>query len=983
MLTPAWAANRPPQALVLSDPAAETEAAFVHQVAEQVEAAGFEISFVDFDGLCRTNQLLSGNVDLLVLPDASRLPIAAAPPVEAFLKSSGNLLALGLPAWQSPLFKLNNRWQSRADYESVIAMQKPAQVLADFGSATLAQWRRQANDGTSPTTLELESNGQAKALHVIVSNLTGWDTVAGPDWTRPFPTGQSLTCFRAKGSARTTQLSVEWTEQDGSRWIAVVELTPEWKQYCLPPEAFKPWESLPSRGGAGDHLKVENARRFTVGVAFSHTAVGGGRHEYWIEDIGTAPNPFGSVAFPADAQIPVLETLCPDYLFFPVAGPIALSIPAGLNGAGFVPPQPLGVTEATQPRPCGAGFRQDRPWRWQPLLEARAPQGDYRGAVATLLVNAQLPFRGGVWAAFATTNHVFYQQPATLKILRETAARMREGIFLLEGGSEFFTLFEHQSCPLGARVANFGKRAAADLIVHLEVKVAGGESVAFSREWPVRIEPGHEQTVEAAWLPNDWPAGGYTVNVELLKEGRVVDRLSHPLNVWHPKSQPSFIEAREGSFWLAGNPWKAHGVNYMPSSGIGVGSEYFEYWLGRGAYDPEVIQRDLERVKAMNLNAVSVFIYHRSLGAQHLLDFLRRCEILGLRVNLSLRPGTPLDFRWAEMKELIEHYRIAQNDTVFAYDLAWEPSHFDHDHQKAYRPAWTAWLRKRYGDLAAAEKSWDVPLPDANPSAGPANPAPRETRIGEVPSSFQLFHDGPWRKLVADYRAFLDELLRDKYAEARRLARSIDPHHPVSFRMQLAGDPTHLGEGLLPYDFYGLADAVDIWEPEAYGRIGEWDRVRPGIFTAAYARLCDPQKPVLWAEMGYNVWNLNRMAPDSQKLDFAARFYRNFYQMLRQSGANGVFFWWYPGGFRLYENSDFGIINPDGTDRSITEIIRREGPQFLAAAKPPPPNTWLEVDRDQDARGLPGIYEAVKSDFWKATDDGKSIGLKWRRRPGS
>ena len=99
------------------------------------------------------------------------------------------------------------------------------------------------------------------------------------------------------------------------------------------------------------------------------------------------------------------------------------------------------------------------------------------------------------------------------------------------------------------------------------------------------------------------------------------------------------------------------------------------HWVGRGAYDPEVIERDLRRIKAMNLNAVSVFIHHESLGAQHLLDLLRRCEALGLHVNQSLRPGTPMDFQWRQMKELIEYYKLAQNDTVFAYDLAWEPSH--------------------------------------------------------------------------------------------------------------------------------------------------------------------------------------------------------------------------------------------------------------------------------------------------------------------
>jgi hypothetical protein len=247
----------------------------------------------------------------------------------------------------------------------------------------------------------------------------------------------------------------------------------------------------------------------------------------------------------------------------------------------------------------------------------------------------------------------------------------------------------------------------------------------------------------------------------------------------------------------------------------------------------------------------------------------------------------------------------------------------------------------------------------------------------------QLTQDGPWRKLVADYRAFLDDLLREKYSEARRLVGSIDPNHPVSFRMQHAGDPTLNWEQMLPYDMSGLAEAVDIWEPEAYGRIGDWEQVKPGHFTAAYARLCDPGKPLIWAEMGYNTWDLNLMAPHPQKLDFAARFYADFYRLLRDSGADGVFYWWYPGGFRLNENSDFGIINPDGTARPVTRVIRAEGPAFLAAPKPPPPSHWIAVDRDRDARGLFGVYEAVKAQYWQAIERGQTVGLKWERKPGS
>jgi hypothetical protein len=105
--------------------------------------------------------------------------------------------------------------------------------------------------------------------------------------------------------------------------------------------------------------------------------------------------------------------------------------------------------------------------------------------------------------------------------------------------------------------------------------------------------------------------------------------------------------------------------------------------------------------------------------------------------------------------------------------------------------------------------------------------------------------------------------------------------------------------------------------------------------------------------------------------------------MLRESGADGVLCWWYPGGFRLNEKSDFGIINPDGADRAITRVIREEGPRFLAASKPGAPDYWITVDRERDARGLCGIYEAVRDEYWRAVESGRKVGLRWARRPGT
>jgi len=1018
--TPGWGAPAGgraavPRAAIWSADVPGGDAALARGVADCVTAAGYQVEWLESAALTNIARLDPQRLDLLALPDARILPIESLGAVKSFLENGGDLLAIGLTAWETPTFRLGGRWMSREQYAAVLAETEPNRLLIEMRGAELGRWVRHSNRPRSVAHRELVREAGRAVLHVQVDALDGWDTLEPPP-PFVFGPGDTLTCFRARGNAVTKHLAVEWIEQDGSRWIATVDLGPEWRNYALPPESFRPWQPPAGRGRAGDRLNVEQVARFTVGLAHSHTAVGQGKLEYWLGDVGAGSSPFGEGSPPPTPEVPRLESLAPYYQGYPIAtaAMVQRSAEAGpIEEAS--PPAAVSWPRATpllglHPRPAGAGFAQERPWRWQPLLTAYDAEGYaawqaasspdasaelerrwHRGAVGALVVHGQLPFKGGVWALFTPATVGFYRQAEPQATVVGVLRQMRRGVFLLEGGSEFHTLFEDQPVRLGCRVLNAGRERASDLRAHVEVRSPRG-GMLFEHEWEVDLAPGAAASFETVWPAAQlWPEARCSVTASLRAArtsesavqsdrpglgGPVLDRLTQELHRWRPRAEREFMAVRDGGFWLGDTRWKAHGVNYLPSSGIGVSGSYFEYWLGRGAYDPGVIQRDLDRVVELGFNAVSVFIYHRDLGALHLLDFLRRCERLGLKVNLSLRPGTPMDFRWSEMKALIEQYRLAQNDTVIAYDLAWEPSHYDHAYQhRHYTEGWRQWVRKRYGSIQAAEQAWGVPAPKSEIQ----NP---KSEVLAVPTAAQLTRDGPWRKLVADYRLFLDELVGERYAEARRLVRSIDPHHPVSFRMQHAGDPTLNWDRLMPYDCWGLRDAVDLWEPEAYGRIGDWDKVKAGHFTAAYARLCDPAKPVLWAEMGYNVWDLTARAPSAAKLDFAARYYRDFYRMLIESGADGVFFWWYPGGFRVNENSDYGVVNPDGTARSVTQAIRAEGPRFLAAPKPPPPSQWIAVDRDRDARGLFGIYEAVQEEYWRRIESGKRVGLKWSRQPG-
>jgi hypothetical protein len=89
--------------------------------------------------------------------------------------------------------------------------------------------------------------------------------------------------------------------------------------------------------------------------------------------------------------------------------------------------------------------------------------------------------------------------------------------------------------------------------------------------------------------------------------------------------------------------------------------------------------------------------------------------------------------------------------------------------------------------------------------------------------------------------------------------------------MTVAGDPTYNQAHSMPYDFRGLVRGVDLFEPEGYGRIGDWKQVRPGMFTVAYARAIDASKPVMWAEYGVSSWDVNLRQASPSSLDFEGR----------------------------------------------------------------------------------------------------------------
>ena len=148
-------------------------------------------------------------------------------------------------------------------------------------------------------------------------NLTNWDGYLSPDIPQLFGRQHGLLSFLVKGSPSTHQVVVEIQEQDGSRWMAVVDISPQWQRIGLDTQDFKYWPDSPTRdrrGGAGDQLQPPQAHRISFQLAFSHTsAVAPGEHSFWIADVGTSVHPVKNLALTAPGADKTLETILPRY----------------------------------------------------------------------------------------------------------------------------------------------------------------------------------------------------------------------------------------------------------------------------------------------------------------------------------------------------------------------------------------------------------------------------------------------------------------------------------------------------------------------------------------------------------------------------------------------------------------------------------------------------------------------------------------------
>lgn len=940
------------QVILLNESFPKSSASFYSSLKNAISTAKFDVKEVDGIHLSQALSETASPGSILVLPSANYFPSEAKASLLDFLKRGNHLMAVSGPALENLAIKAGDKWLTQDQTKDAIA-QSDGKVIIDFSKEDLSKWSHSTGSPKNLTTYAVIESGDTRvpaALNMKIGKLENWDTLVSTPLEHPFPEGFTATTFWAKGGPNTPELLIEWTEKDGARWMATVRLTPEWKRYALLPEDFRFWApgSTAGRGGAKDSFNPANAGKISFGLADGLSSQKMGiAHELWVSDIRTAKNEFENIDFGP----PILESISPSYKLYQTdAYQVEQTGTSNKQSAETSIFAPL-------PRTMGVGSDAVSKYRMIPVLRAYDKNGELRGTAAHLLLNTQMDYQGSIWGFIGFSqeyleNNTDRYVPVIISMMK----RMQQGTFLSNAGTDQFAYTDGEKINYGAYIENLYK--PANITVSYTLFSANKILKAQSFNFQMIAQSSGSKAVESSI--GQLPPGQYKIKTILSVGSKPVDEITQDFSVikYGKLTSSNTVTARDGDFWLDGKKWYATGINYWPRYATGLEYGNWVHWLAPEQYNPEIIEQDLTLAQKLGINLVSIQ-YNTIEQARPFMDFMDRCSRHGIKVNAYMPGLHPLFQDFNTANAMIKAAHIADDSAFFAYDVGWEVHVGYYDQRALYDKQWQDWVIDRYGSIENAQSDWQF------------TPAVREGLI-TGPSDEQLMNDGDWRIYVAAYRRFWDDEISKRYKAVRSNIKCIDRSHLIGARSGYGGTGSTWAAPSFPFDMASGAKHLDFTSPEAYGLSGDWLGFLKGGLNTIYGRFVSGGKPVYWAEYGISIWpRCDKSAMEEQR-----RYYENIERMAYVSGANGTAGWWWPGGFRVGENSDYGTVNPDGTPRPSALEIKKRAQEFSTQRNIAKPDIYFTIDRDMYVQGYAGIYNNISSEYAGAIQKGKVPGLK-------
>ena len=910
--------------------------------------------------------------DLIVLEQANHCPAGLKTLLYQALSNGKNVLVLGGVPFSHEYYRENDKLVS---YEELTAhFQDGAfskRTLLDFSDPNvLASF---VPDTNNPDSKEVELTASLSVVpHESFAHCLRWYTdrfYINESFEAPvsFHPGENVLGFFHCADAQTRIITIKLIQEDGLVYRACVTPEPAFSFSMLDAHDFTCMTYR--KGMTPPPVCFEKVKKIQFGHALSHAYSCAGEHTFYIAGLCT-----GTIPFLKPEKISV-DGLCPQYRFFPLHNMTSAQVYKNQAILKEAPVPAASDIFSFSPRAQGLGIDHNRRSRFIPLIETIGKDGLQSGFLAYMIVNrgtSPRPYalNGSSLTVFTVNDESFYLNGG-IDFVMQAADAMCAPVLLVEGGTDSFIYQEEQTdMTIGALCSVKPGTDLSGYEIHINAPGLT-QTLPLSDGVCVSEQNGFSYLRVAMMTAT---AEG-TVSVSLRKGGELKDQIIHSVSIYHPKPESerhfASLHPTDNEIMIDGKPARFFGVNYMPSYDATLDDFYAsEHYVASFSYDPDVIERDLARIRAIGMNAVSIFYYYDpSVTSSNMLHLISRCEAHGLYVNLSIRPhANPFDFNEEEVKAMIKTYHFDENDTIVGYDIAWEryvgtyePCYGNFNGRKSFDAAWRFFLQNRYGSYEQAEALFGCALP--------------KNEQGEVIglSDDQLRHDGEHTKMAAAYRCCIDMEVRRAHVLACDFIRSIDKNHLISARSGDASTIPLVDPGIYGYDYDAMASGVDTLSPESYALSDDINSLWQGVFTNTYARYAKKNTVIQWMEFGKSIWTGSNFNDNTVMRNRQASYYRAFFDMLLAGHTTGAFCWWWFGGYRPGENSDFGVIDPDGGDRPVTKVIREYAERFIHAPRLQAPAYRLKIDRDLHADGLRSVYQSVQPTLFDAIRKNQTV----------
>ena len=923
---------------------------------------------------------------LVVIVGIDTMPASAKAAMLNYLQDGGRVLMLGGPAFENDLYELEGKWyDARAYAEAVLDSldEDQYEIIVDTWAASLSNKLIPSSDNKTAMTKKQDNyglKGSSRQLFHEVENFSSWATLELRLDALSLKEANLISFYAKPGDDHTPVFSFEVEDSNGSRWYIPVAFTSDdWALYTFSPADFTLFNKNTTSATAPDLSDITKVR---MGFANSHSKTSAGHHSYYISEVTLS---YVEADFNADENTSfALDGIAPLYEQYPIT-----------NGADIVTDENqvfvsdrdyvLSKTIVSRhPGYTGVGFDDETDVRFIPLLRVNDEKGLHSGYAAWIdlyvgTASQNLELEGAMIGYFGAVSEEFYNADGIAAVV-ETVDAMTRNVFLVDGGTTEHTYLSDETDEVVAGVKYVtlpGVTSSGALTAKVELydgnkllaEFSSDKFTAVSMKNSIKAIQGSHATKNGQ--PNRAVA-------TLLLDGKVIDRLEQEIHFWQakPLSERHYIYTEDGYFKRDGEIITFFGVNYSPSSGAATGLND----SGIYKYDPIVVKRDLARLKDLGMNAVAIWADAKELErCNDVLDLIRQCEEAGLYVDLSIQSSAyPLkNYKEETLEALFQRLHLDENDNIIAYDIAWEERigsytgdrdregdnrYIGRDH---WDDEWFAWIKTQYGSTAEAYRAWGSPA-----GMNSSKPVITDEMLNNT--------TGTYRKAVAAYYRFIDDIVSQLMQEKMLHLKSLAPDQLISFRMSMSGSAlrtSNFNPSTHCFDFQSLASTMDFMQPEGYQLEASDEKALQIMFANAYARYTQPDSPVVWKEFGYHTWADRvdgNFYPNESTLQMAADYYEYALDYMLTSYTSGLYCWYSCAGYRVDEDSDYGIYNPDGSDRPVTALLREYAPKFInqGARKD---TVLIEIEKDDYVGGIYGMYDDIKDELVQAYEDGKCV----------